>query len=234
MNPDQEALKFKNITDEIVHIIGKDRESLASAMVRFQEHYESPFPEIRGKIFTLGFLRSLGSRQNRGVYTYEGGKTYGADWSGYNFPSYVLEPFIKGLFDPLAPLEEDIVNALRCKLGKFYVIATYGEDDPSETLDHEVCHALYYLNEEYKSEVDEALSTVDLTNLKKVMVDWGYCEDVLLDECHAYLSADYDWLFKDKKDDMKKFNVKISKTIHNKLRKIKDKHFKEGENNGKK
>lgn len=219
-------LKFKKITDDIIHIQLPTREKLAEAMIRFQEYYESPFPDIRGKIFTLGYVRSKGSRHMSGVATYEGGKHYEADWSGYNFPSHILDPFVRGLFDPLTSYEQDIVNALKCKEGKFYIIGTFGEDDPSETLTHEICHALYYINPQYKKEVDVVLKQYNLSNFKKAMREWGYCEEVLDDECHAYMSADYDWFFSKKKEDVKKFNIKIDRSIHIKLSKIREKHFK--------
>lgn len=223
-------MRFKAIANNIIHITFDDLKTLASAMCRFQEYYESPFPEIRGKIFTLGQLKAAGSRTLPGVHTYSGGNHYIADWSGFNVPSYCFKPFIQGLFDPLTSLEQDIVEALRCKQGKYYVIATCDEDgkeDPFDCVDHEICHALYYINEKYKKEVDKVLKRYDLSGLKEVLKEWGYADDVLDDECHAYLSADYDWLFNDKSEDMEKHDVKINKNAHYALRRLKKKYFKE-------
>ena len=223
---------FSCITDEIIHIKMKDKRSLADAMCRIQEYYESPFPEIKGKIFTLGQLRAAGSRNMKGVFTYRGGLTYDADWSGFNWPSEALEPFIRGLFDPLTPYEQDIVDALKCKQGRFYVIGTYGEEDPAGAIDHEICHALYSPKDEYKKEVDQALCCYkdELVNLKNMLRYWGYCEEVLDDECHAYISADYDWLFEENEKDIKKFDVSVNKALHLELREIKSRHFKEESN----
>lgn len=221
-----EKITFKLLSDNIIHVSLPTRNELASALIRFQEYYESPFEDIRGKIFTLGYLRSKGGRNLPGISTYEGGETYPSEWTGYNFPGYVLEPFIKGLFDPLASYEKDIVNALKYRQDKFYVIGTYGDDTLSESLDHEICHALYYTNENYKKDVDVLLKSHNLKNLKKMLLSWGYCKEVLDDECHAYLSADYDWLFKDKKEDIDKFGISIHKNLHLKLRFLKSKYFK--------
>lgn len=200
-------------------------------MCRFQEHYESPFEEIRGKVFTLGQLKQAYC-DKKGSFTYFGGSVLPADWSGYNFPSWVLEPFNKGLFDPLQPEERDIVEALRAKSGRFYVIGTFGEGDtdPRGALDHEICHALYYVNPEYKKEVDSLLAKANLAGLKSSLIDWGYSSDeqILLDECHAYLSADYQYLIDLKATDgMLKKDLENLKPVHVKLRKIKAKYGKE-------
>jgi hypothetical protein len=221
-------MKIRQIGSSIVHIVMPDRNSLAKAMYRLQEYYESPFPEIRGQIFTLGFIKSLGSRSYRGVNTYCGGENYKSDWSGYNFPSYVLDPFIKGLFDPLTSEEKDIVETLRYRQDKFYVIGTYGDDDPGDTLEHEIRHALYYISDAYKKEVDKALGgyTKQLVNLKKCLLDWGYCKEVLDDECHAYMGPDYEYFFTERKADADKYKVVVDKKLSNKLNAIAKKHKK--------
>lgn len=218
---------FESVAPDIVHVKAKDHKILASAMCRIQEYYESPFPEIKGQIFTLGQLRATGARDRPGVYTYEGGNHHDTDWSGYNWPSYCLDPFIRGLFDPLTSYEEDIVNALKCKQGKYYVIGTYGEEDDADALDHEICHALYYVNSDYRKEVNDALSLHDLSNFHDCLRKWGYADTVLDDESHAYISADYEWIFEENKKDVEKFNVIISESLHGELRAIKEKYFKE-------
>ena len=52
--------------------------------MRFQEHYESP--EFTGTVFTVGAFRKWYAE------TY-GAFTYASDWSGFNIPGTVLEPF---------------------------------------------------------------------------------------------------------------------------------------------
>jgi hypothetical protein len=225
---DGSSIVFDSITPDIIHIRVQEKKTLASVFYRFQEHYESPFPEIRGKIFTLGQLRSMGSRNKPGVNTYEGGHNFDSDWSGYNFPSYILDPFIKGLFDPLTEYEQDVVNTLRYKQGKFYVIGTFGENDPHGALDHEICHALYYVNEDYKKETDQVLDKYrdQLFGIIEMLKSWGYADTVIDDEIQAYMSADYDWFFENKTEDIEKYDIKIDKQLHFDLREIKDKHFK--------
>ena len=210
-------LQIDSLTDNIVHISLPSEKELAQALIRFQEHYESPFEDIKGKVFTLGYLRSKGRRDDPGIFTYEGGHHYDADWSGYNFPSYVLEPFIRGMFDPLTSYEQDIVSALKNKQGKFYVIGT--SEDYSKALDHEIAHALYYVDQKYREAVDKVLDRVDLTELRRIMTDMGYCDEVLDDECHAYLSADYDWIIERHKI------TTIPRSIHTALKRLRLKHY---------
>ena len=215
-----ETIEFSTITPDIVHIKMSTKKELANALCRFQEHYESPFEEIKGKIFTLGQLRQLGSRENNGIWTYMGGNAHEPDWSGYNFPSYVLDPFFKGLFDPLTKYEQDIVEALRCKEGKYYVIGTFGDEDPDETLEHETCHAFFYLNDKYREQCIKAMDSYkkELEPLRKYLLEIGYSEDVLEDECHAYVSCDYEYV-------KENWHIELPVKLHKQLRAIRKRHF---------
>lgn len=184
------SMKIELICKNVYHIIIQDEKVRAAAMIRFQEHYESPFKEIKGKIFTLGQLKALGARSAKGANTYAGGNHLDSDWTGYNWPSYVLKPFIHGLFDPLTTWEQDIVEVFKRNMGNFYVICT----DGGKALDHEIMHALYYTQPKYKAAVNKILKTIDLKELNKYLLSIGYCKEVLLDEAQAYIGADFEWI----------------------------------------
>jgi hypothetical protein len=157
---------------------------MCKAMLRFQEHYESPNDDFRGKVFTLGVYRKWYTEK-------EGAFSYYADWGGFNWPDYVLDPFLEGLFDPLLPEEEVIVNLLRHVPKPFYVIGTSGE----EALDHEIAHALYYLNKNYRSWVNEQLKDQSaLKGMRKWLKEQHYHESVFIDEQNAYLATDQSYL----------------------------------------
>lgn len=222
-------IKFKKIGDHIVHIVMPDRNSLASAMIRFQEYYESPFPEIKGKVFTLGYIKSLGSRDNRGINSYCGNELVNSDWSGYNFPGVVLDPFIKGLFDPLTVEESVIVDTLRYRTDNFYIIATYGDNDPADALEHEIRHAMFGTSVKYRKEVLKQLEKFkkELIPLRKCLTSWGYDEGVLDDECHAYMSCDHDYFFENFTNDVKKFKLKPIPKLRNILNKLANKYKKQ-------
>jgi hypothetical protein len=208
---------------------------LSEALMRFQEFYESTDDDIKGNIFTVGYLKSKGSQKYPGINDYAGGIHYDSRWGGFNFPDYVLRPFITGLFDPLTTYEQDIVEALRYRTDKFYVIGIADDedyvigiaDDEESAVDHEICHALYYLNDKYHKAVNKALSDYDMTNFEAMLMSWGYSKDVLKDETHAYISADHAWLMSYKADDLDKFKVPDYRELHKVLRKIKKKYFKE-------
>ena len=203
-------------------VIQAERDILAKAFCRVQEHYESPFDSIRGQIFTLGQLRILYP-----IWDYHGGNHVETRWAGYNIPDTAMKPFINGLFDPLNPLETDLVNILKYRTERFYVIGASEEND--ETLDHEICHSMFYLFPKYKKDIIKAMSEYDLTPLKKAIAEMGYCEEVLEDECHAYLSANYEEWFGNAQDTekstlAKKHGAFYPRELHDKLRAIKVLH----------
>lgn len=153
---------------------------LCSTFLRFQEHYESP--EYAGKIFTLDEFKKW--------YQGDDGEfTYYSDWSGFNIPSWVLDPFLEGKFDPLSPEEEWFLSFFHEKVGgnKFYIIGTFGKKGGS-ALKHETAHGLFYVNPTYKKEVQEVIKSLPkkTVNQIKKALSFDYHENSLEDEIHAY------------------------------------------------
>ena len=179
-------MEVTQITSKVIHLEYRSQEELCAAFLRFQEHYESP--EFRGKVFTLGQFHDWYSRE-------KGGATYTRDWGGFNIPSYVLDPFIKGLFDPLTKAEEEIIGLFRYRTDKFYLIGTY-RGGGSATLDHEICHGLFYTCEDYCADVLHMIEPVEqeLEPLRKHLKNLGYCDEVMLDEFNAYIATSTDYL----------------------------------------
>ena len=216
----------KKITDKIVLLKSSTQREIAESVIRFQEYYESPIPEIKGKIFTLGYLKSLyatSKRTQSGAFTYLGSSYIDPDWNGFNFPSHVLEPFIKGLFDPLTEGEEAILELFRHRTDKFYIIGIHEEDESA--IDHEVAHGLFYTDDKLRNQVKKILSTHNLSGFKKVLKSWGYCDDeeILLDECWAYIACDWEsWVLDNKMMDLKKYKVDVEDItkLHKKLNKL--------------
>lgn len=184
-------MEIKKISNNIIMLDFDTQKELASTFLRFQEHYESP--KFRGEIFTLGQYRDWYS-QEYGAYT------YCDDWNGFNIPSSVLEPFKKGLFDPLTKEEVEFMDLFGHRTDKFYIIGIHSGG--KDTKKHEIAHALYFLNEEYKKSIDEILYRLkegheniynDLCNYLKKL---GYHESVINDECQAYIIANSEYLEK--------------------------------------
>jgi hypothetical protein len=178
------------ITHTIYHVFFESGARMAATMMRFQEFYESP--KYRGKYFTREeFLEWYSLEKN--------GATYMQNWSeeGFNIPSSVFKPFNNKKFDPLTEDEEAFLGYFKNKAGDFYIIATAPESGKAK-LDHEIAHALYYLNVEYHTKVDDILATIDETPIRTFLTtnpDYAsYHNAVLHDEVHAYLAHSSDEL----------------------------------------
>lgn len=102
----------------------------------------------------------------------------------------MLQPFYEGKFDPLSDKEKGFLELFRERDGLFYIIGTHDDAEP-ETLKHEIAHGLYYTAPEYRQEADAVLAKVDLSKIREDLLETGYSEEVLQDEAHAYLLADY-------------------------------------------
>lgn len=176
-------LKIKNQPYNSVWVWADSQAELNRSFMRFTEHYESPNPDFRGKIFTVGQLKRWYS------ITY-GADTYHIDWSGFNIPSKVLKPFIDGLFDPLTNEEQNLLDLFRYRNDNFYIIGAQN----NSVLRHELAHALYSNNIGYKKEIDKYIlkNKKYLTKTSKYILDKGYCKEVLNDELQAYITDNDD------------------------------------------
>ena len=169
----------------------RTKRELAYTFVRFQEHYESP--RFRGKVFSMKEYMDWYVRESpKGKKT--GKFTYNLDWSGFNIPSYILEPFYKGRFNPLSSRERALLKLFKDRRKKrFYVIGIFKRGKLS-ILKHEIAHGLFYTNKEYRKEVLRALRSVKkrhLRELEKYLMSFqAYHRDTWMDETHAYLLAD--------------------------------------------
>jgi hypothetical protein len=176
-------LNIKKQPYNSVWISADSQDELGLTFMRFQEYYESDNPKFRNNIFTVGQLRHWYSE------TY-GANNYHSTWIGFNFPSRVLIPFKEGLFDPLTPEENRLLELLRYRKDEFYIIGAQN----NSVLRHELAHALYSSNVKYKIEIDNFLykhrSKLNKTN--QYILSKGYCKDVLNDEIQAYITDNDD------------------------------------------
>lgn len=166
-----------------VWVWADSQDELGLTFMRFQEYYESANPLFKDNIFTQGQLRRWYS------------ETYGSDcyhlhWVGFNFPSKILTPFKEGLFDPLTTEETRLINLFKYRQDHFYIIGAQN----NSTLRHELSHALYASNVNYKKEIDNFINQnkKQLTKIVKYILDKGYCKEVLNDELQAYITDNDD------------------------------------------
>jgi len=164
---------------------------LAMLFLRVQEYYESPFKQIRGKEFTLMKFMELYSKKFG-----DGAFTYANDWVGFNVPGDILVTLYGDNYNyHIEDYNEydqhmtDIVNQIR---GEFYLIGAVKKD--ANTIGHELCHARFGLDKEYKKKARSILKKLP-DKIKKKIEDYllsiGYCKGALEDELQAYIANDY-------------------------------------------
>ena len=185
-------MKIIEISKNVIHIDFKSRYLLASSFMRMQEFYESPYPEIQGKYFTI--------EQYMDRYAKDMGNfTYTRDWSGFNIPGHVMKAFLKtfeykeGLLHSPEFFQKELklINAVYPFLksrDKIYVIGTF--KNKVGVLQHELAHAFYYLDENYAKEMDDAVNELPyMAKIVRKLEKMGYGKNVLYDEIQAYLST---------------------------------------------
>lgn len=161
----------------------KTRYELTSTFLRVQEHYESP--EFHGRVFSLEQYMDWYAEQN-------GNFTYYQDWSGFNVPSTAFAPFYSGAFDPLTRKEKRLLRLFAGLRSRFYVIGIY--EGRGDSLTHELAHALFFTDADYRKQVREAMRSYDTRKLERQIAKAGYAQHVIEDETQAYLIAPSDEL----------------------------------------
>ncbi len=180
METESVTIELTKIRDDIVLLTFNTKEDLASTFLRFQEHYESP--EFQGKIFSLDEFKEWYS-QGKSSFSYY------TDWSGFNIPSRILDPFLEGKFHPLTVREEQFLDLFKGYDSPFYIIGLSKETsevDFRDILKHETAHALFTLVPQYRESVLFEIRKYDTSKIKEKIKALGYAETVLEDETHAY------------------------------------------------
>ena len=163
---------------------------LALTFCRVQEFYESPKKELNGKYFSFDEFVDI-------IMDDEGYIDYFNFWSGFNIPGNVFEKWKEIIGDnPLSDYECDlwsIINFSNIDKNNYYIIGALKKD--KDVIEHEIAHALYYMNADYKSEMDMLTESFLKENKKefnkfvKELKKLGYCEYVTNDEIQAYMAS---------------------------------------------
>jgi hypothetical protein len=179
---------IKEVIPNIFAVIVKDKYDRAMLFCRAQEYYESPSRKFRGKQFSVwDYMKWYHIQNGRGF-------SYGADWSGFNIPIEVLKECYRKLNKIETPYDkvmDKIVNGLNTNMG--YVIGC--GDTKGDTFKHEICHALYHTNKNYKKQMDnltKGLPKKYYDTFKKNIIEMGYATKVVDDEIQAYLQYGYE------------------------------------------
>ena len=176
----------------------KTQYEIASMFMRMQEFYESPYENIRGQQFSLDEYMDTYAEDT-------GNFTYTVDWNGFNVPGEIAIKFWSLFHQDTRNKELAMRNEFLRVRGEpniygmksnFYLIGVSGEADPY-TMKHEVAHAMYYLDENYRNSMILAMNVTGHHNLyegmHKKLKKMGYCDEVLMDETQAYMSTSSRW-----------------------------------------
>ena len=167
-----------------------DTYDLALTFCRAQEFYESPIKEIRGKKFTLVELMARYAKKNQGSFSYP------LDWAGFNIPGPVIDNLYKNgvsdenIYDKVII---DIHNKVIKDVGSthYYLI---GSNSDKCTILHECCHALFFLDKEYRESTKAILKKLHASVRRKavsVLYELGYDKSVIDDELQAYFTTEF-------------------------------------------
>jgi len=182
--------KIKEVKPNVFAVIVKDKYDRAMLFCRAQEYYESPSPKFRGKNFSIWDYMKWYHEQN------SWGFSYGADWSGFNIPLKVVRECYNKLTKSETPYDkimDQILNKLKLQGSEGYLIGA--KDTEGETFKHEVCHALYHTDKDYKKQMDaltHGLPKKYYNVFASNLVQMGYTTKVVDDEIQAYLQYGYE------------------------------------------
>jgi hypothetical protein len=169
----------------------------AMLFLRYQEHYESPYNKFQGKNFNL-FEFMDHYRKDRGAKAF----LYPVEWSGYNIPSSSLlkcfvevkdsNPYDEVMGEIIIKISEDLLAGKKPgqKAPKFYLIGV--DDIEGGVMDHEIAHALFFINPQYKKKTTELVSKLPSRKrekMEKILLGLGYRPQVLVDEIQAFMST---------------------------------------------
>jgi hypothetical protein len=180
--------QIKEVKPNIFAVIVKDKYDRAMLFCRVQEYYESPSPKFRSKQFSIwDYMKWYDKKNGYGF-------SYGADWSGFNIPIWVAKECYNSLNKLETPYDK-VMDQIVQKLNSYYNGYMIGAGNTSdETFQHEVCHALYHTDKNYKKQMDnltEGLPKKYYDIFKKNLFKMGYASKVVKDEIQAYLQYGY-------------------------------------------
>jgi hypothetical protein len=183
-------VKVERLSEGIYHLKCKTTRELASALVRFQEHYENPNPKFTSGPFTLTEFKTWYRRQKGGRFTYF------SDWAGFNVPGHIIDVFRRGVFNPLTKAEKWLIQEIKPAPHQRYCVIGTSDQDGHEALDHELAHAFYALDTQYRRQVNKIIAAAGehVSGVFRWLVSMKYGHHVLVDETHAYLLCDLDTL----------------------------------------
>jgi len=187
---------FSKLREGVYELRFDDLYELCMTFLRYQEFYESP--RFQDKKFTLAEYMSWYVK-NQGALVKIKDKDVPyfsypvADWGGFNIPAEVISQVNDmGIDDPnhYDALMLAIYRIMMSQCDRAYLIGV--QSDVGELDDHEMTHAMYYLDEEYRRRCTGIIGNTNhalLDLMREVLFAKGYTEKTFYDEVQAYLTT---------------------------------------------
>ncbi len=199
---------IRKLMPHIYHLDFGTQYDLTMHFLRAQEYYESP--KFYKTIFSIvDYMEWYSKLHGKGSFS------YARDWSGFNTPSWALtavynsETYLpdRNRYDKLMGT---LVEQIRYEEDDhaFYFIGTFAggginkKGEADDILGHEIAHAFYTVNSEYREKVDELLNTryssgdeyggceeIEPDPAAEVLIGMGYHSSTIQDEIHAYCAT---------------------------------------------
>lgn len=178
-------MQLMKLSDNLLLFTSESQKELALTFFRVEEYYESQNVQLNGQTFSVfEFLDEMMDDK--------GNIDYFSFWDGFNIPGSVYMNWLLSCND-LTHYEKEFYNEIKKLIDvnkDFYIIGVIEKD--KHTLKHEIAHALYYLNKDYKEEINGISLEMNITEYFKVrdgLIDMEYDENVLIDEIQAYMAT---------------------------------------------
>jgi len=164
------------------------QKDLALAFCRVEEYYEGQ-PQLNRKYTSFVDFIDFFMKD-------DGSINYFNYWSGFNIPGNVFTEWSQKEMHDKTKWELALADEVQKKLNlekPFYIIG--GKKGDMNVIDHEIAHALYYMNTEYKDLMDAANYQfyknlrMEYSKMVKKLKKMGYGDNVIKDEVQAYMST---------------------------------------------
>jgi len=182
-------MQLHKLSPQILLFTSEKNKELSLTFCRVQEFYESQNEKLLGKPFSFSDFIAESMDE-------DGFIDYFSYWTGFNFPDTAFREWYK-CNNAFTDWEKDLIKQIQENVhhydDKFYVIGALAKE--KDTINHEIAHALYYLNNSYFIEMTELILEFAIQHkkqynkMKKALIGMGYNENVLADEIQAYLST---------------------------------------------
>lgn len=186
-------MKVRRLQNNIFAIVIPDAYRRSMVFLRVQEYSDSSKPKFRGHSFDiLDFID---------WYTMENGDfSYANDWEGFNVPYQIAIECYRKLPDKwVTKYDMEFLDCLRqiseqlnSLTKKAYIIGV--DSLSSRTFRHEMSHAMYYMDPDYRSKTKTLLDQIQpkiYNRLRRNLLNMGYTDTVIETEIQAYLKTDW-------------------------------------------